>query len=115
MARLLTEPMLARFRTWLGARALLAEYHHSGSFQCATGSHTICIHADPCSYAENGVRNRSGHAQMHESVCIQVSQIHVYLVASASTGLVVVGLSRIARAEFRARSQSARDEQPPTA
>jgi hypothetical protein len=50
-ARLLTEPMLARFRTWLGARALDAGNRHSGSFQCATGSHRICIHADPCSFA----------------------------------------------------------------
>jgi hypothetical protein len=50
-ARLLTEPMMVRFRTWLGARALLAENYHSGSFQCATGSNAICIHADPCSYA----------------------------------------------------------------
>src|SRR5262245_49573384 len=50
-ARLLSEPMLARFRTLLGARVLHADNPHSGSFQCAVSLNEICIHADPCSFA----------------------------------------------------------------
>src|SRR5262245_5919134 len=46
-ARLLSEPMLERFRTMLGARILCADNPHSGAFQCAGSSNKICIHADP--------------------------------------------------------------------
>ena len=49
--RLLSETMLARFRTLLGARVLHADNPHSGAFQCAGSSNKICIHADPCSFA----------------------------------------------------------------
>lgn len=59
-ARLLSEPMLARFRMWLGARVLNAGNPHSGSFQCGISSNKICIHADPCSYA--GVIYLTPHA-----------------------------------------------------
>ncbi len=50
-ARFLSESMMVRFRTWLGARSLGVEYHHSGSFQCAEASHKVCVHADPCTFA----------------------------------------------------------------
>jgi hypothetical protein len=49
--RLLSEPMMARFRMLLGARVLHADNPHSGAFQCAGHSNRICIHADPCSFA----------------------------------------------------------------
>ena len=49
--RLLSETMLARFRTILGARVLHADNPHSGAFQCAVKSNRICVHADPCSFA----------------------------------------------------------------
>jgi hypothetical protein len=49
--RLLTEPMLERFRLWLGVPVLHARNPHSGSFQCGVSTNQICIHADPCSFA----------------------------------------------------------------
>jgi hypothetical protein len=49
--RLLSEGMLDRFRTWLGAGILRGDHPHTGSFQCAVSSNNICIHADPCSFA----------------------------------------------------------------